>query len=56
MQPVGAGFESSLNLPKGQRLQVYIGMRRAEDALLLEAADATAWLGNDDVAVSIPEQ
>lgn len=56
MQTVGAGFESSLSLPKGQQLQVYVGVRRAEDALLLAAADATAWLGEDGVAVSIPEQ
>ncbi|ASJ72280.1 sugar-binding protein [Granulosicoccus antarcticus] len=56
MQTVGAGFESTLNLPKEQQLQVYVGIRRAEDGLLLAAADTTAWLGDQSAAVSMPEQ
>lgn len=56
MQPVGAGFESTLNLPKGQQLQVYVGVRRTEDGLLLAAAETIAWLGDNGAAVSLPEQ
>jgi len=51
-----SGFESILVLPKDQQLQVYIGVRRAEDALLLAAADATVWLGESGASLSIPEQ
>ncbi len=55
MQPVGAGYESTLALPKGQ-FQVYVDIRRVEDGLLLAAADTTTWIGDDDSAVSLPEQ
>lgn len=56
MQPVGDGFQAALQLPADQQLQVYVGVRRAEDNLLLAAADTTAWLGSEDTAVSMPEQ
>lgn len=56
MQPVGAGFEATMNLPKNQNLQVYVGIRRAEDGLLIAAGDTTAWLGDVSSLVSVPEQ
>lgn len=56
MDLVGTAFESTLNLPGDQQLQVYVGVRRAEDGLLLAAADTTAWLGEQGTAVSLPEQ
>ena len=56
MELVGASFESALNLPKEQQLQVYVDVRRVEDGLLLAAADTTAWLGEDATTVSLPEQ
>jgi hypothetical protein len=56
MQPVGSGFKSTLSLPKGQQLKVYVDVRRVEDGLLLAAADTAAWLGEEGSAVSLPEQ
>jgi len=56
MELVGSSFKTTLTLPMDQQLQVYIGVRRAEDGLLLAAADSTAWLGDHDTAVSMPEQ
>ena len=56
MQPVGAGFESTMSLPKGQQFEVYVDVRRVEDGLLLAAADTTARLGEVGSAVSLPEQ
>ncbi len=50
------GFESTLQLPQGQQVQVYVGVRRTEDGLLLAAADTTAWLGESGASVSVPEQ
>ncbi len=49
-------FESTMQLPRDQQLQVYVGIRRAEDGLLLAAADTTAWLGDEGTVVSLPEQ
>lgn len=49
-------FESILDLPRDQQLQVYVGIRRAEDGLLLAAADTTVWLGDEGSLVSLPEQ
>jgi len=56
MEETETGFETTLQLPKEQQVQVYIGVRRAEDGLLLAAADTTAWLGEQGGAVSVPEQ
>ncbi len=56
MDPVGIGFESTLNLPKEQQLLVYVGVRRADDGLLLAAANTTARLSETDTTISLPEQ
>ncbi len=56
MQAVGAGFESTLELPITQQLHVYVGVSRVEDALLLAAADTTVSLGEQGAVVSLPEQ
>lgn len=56
MQAVGDGYEAAISLPLGQQVQVYVNIRRAEDGLLLSAADGTAWLGEEGSAVSLPEQ
>ncbi|NND91949.1 MAG: hypothetical protein HKN42_13905 [Granulosicoccus sp.] len=56
MQAVGAGFQSTLLLLKDQQLQVYVGISRSDDGMLLAAADATVWLGEAGAAVSLPVQ
>ncbi len=56
MQAVGQGFETNLLLNPEQQLIVYVAVRRLEDGLLLAAAETTAWLGDQDAAVSLPEQ
>lgn len=56
MQAVGSGFETSLNLPKGQTFQVYVDVRRVEDGLLLSAADITAFVSEEGSQISLPEQ
>ena len=56
MEEIETGFEATLALPMEQQLQVYIGVRRAEDGLLLAAADSTTWLGGQGAALTVPEQ
>ena len=56
MNPVGTGFESTLSLPMDQQLLVYVGIRRADDGLLLAAANTTARLSETDITISLPEQ
>ncbi|MGQ7843963.1 sugar-binding protein [Granulosicoccus sp. 3-233] len=56
MEELDGTFESTLGLPGDQQLQVYVGVRRAEDDLLLAAADTTAWLGDEGSTISLPEQ
>jgi len=56
MEALNGSFESILGLPGDQQLQVYVGVRRAEDGLLLAAADTTAWLGDEGSMISLPEQ
>ncbi len=56
MEEVDGTFASTLGLPGDQQLQVYVGVRRAEDDLLLAAADTTAWLGDEGSKISLPEQ
>ncbi|MEE9332585.1 MAG: hypothetical protein V3U65_00655 [Granulosicoccaceae bacterium] len=45
-----------MNLPKEQQLLVYVGVRRADDGLLLAAANTTARLSETDTTISLPEQ
>lgn len=56
MQAVGAGFESTLQLPKDQQLQVYVALNRSEDGLLLAAAGTTASLGDTGATITLPKQ
>lgn len=56
MDTVGTGFIFTLTLHKEQQFLVHIGVRRAEDGLLLAAASTTAWLGESNATISLPEQ
>lgn len=57
MDAEGSGFNATLsNLTPGQQYQIYIGVRRNEDGLLLAAGDITAWINDSGTDVSLPEQ